>query len=106
MFRRRIYAQGFTVLAMFVGSVYWSKDREKRKELEGIMSETKKKEKHEKWLRELEARDDEEREMRAQLLADKAAQAEATRVAEEAVLQSAQKPGVLQSVKELVSGKR
>jgi hypothetical protein len=61
MFRRRIYAQGFTVIAMVVGSVYYAGDREKRKELEGIMSEQKRKEKHEKWVRELEARDEEEK---------------------------------------------
>lgn len=67
MFRRRIYAQGFTVLAMVAGSIYWSGDREKRKELQGIMSEAKRKEKHEKWLRELEARDEEDKMVRAQL---------------------------------------
>lgn len=67
MFRRRIYAQGFTVLAMVAGSIYWSADREKRKELEGVLSEAKRKEKHQKWLRELEARDEEDKEMKRRM---------------------------------------
>ncbi|KAF2103496.1 altered inheritance of mitochondria protein 31, mitochondrial [Rhizodiscina lignyota] len=116
MFRRRIYAQGFTVIAMVLGSVYWQADREKRKELEGIMSETKKKEKHEKWLRELEARDQEEKEMRARLFAGKAAQSgsqgsqgsqgQIRSVVEESEQETTPKPGILQSVKELVYGNR
>lgn len=113
MFRRRIYAQGFTVIAMVIGSIYWQADREKRKELEGIMSETKKKEKHEKWLRELEARDQEEKDMRARLLAGKAAQAgpqgeqgQIRSVLEESEEKNLQRRGVLESVQDLVRGKR
>lgn len=64
MFRRRIYAQGFTILAMVAGSAYWESDRAKRKQYEGLVDEKKKKEKHEAWLRELEARDQEEQELR------------------------------------------
>lgn len=64
MFRRRIYAQGFTILAMVAGSAYWESDRAKRKQYEGLVDEKKKKEKHEAWLRELEARDQEETELR------------------------------------------
>jgi len=64
MFRRRIYAQGFTILAMVAGSAYWESDRAKRKQYEGLVDEKKKKEKHEAWLRELEARDEEEQELR------------------------------------------
>lgn len=64
MFRRRIYAQGFTILAMFAGSIYWESDRSKRKQYDGLVDEKKKKEKHDAWIRELEARDEEEKELR------------------------------------------
>lgn len=64
MFRRRIYAQGFTILAMVAGSAYWESDRAKRKQYEGLVDEKRKKEKHEAWIRELEARDEEEQELR------------------------------------------
>lgn len=67
MFRRRIYAQGFTLIAMLAGSVYWSKDRDKRKEFEGVVAERKRQDKHQAWLRELEARDVEEKMFRARL---------------------------------------
>jgi len=62
MFRRRIYAQGFTILAMLAGSAYWETDRKRRKEFEGLTEEKKKKEKHDAWIRELEARDEENKE--------------------------------------------
>lgn len=64
MFRRRIYAQGFTILAMVAGSAYWESDRAKRKQYDGLVDERKKKEKHDAWIRELEARDEEEKELR------------------------------------------
>src|SRR5215469_1233247 len=64
MFRRRIYAQFFTIAAIVAGSAYWSKDREKRKELERVEGERKAAERREKWLAELDARDAEDREMR------------------------------------------
>lgn len=65
MFRRRIYAQGFTLLAMVAGSAYWSGDRKKRQEFDGLIEEKKKKEKHEAWIRELEIRDKEDQEFDA-----------------------------------------
>lgn len=65
MFRARIYAQGFTLLAMVVGSLYWKSDREKRSEFEAVLAEKKAKEKSEAWIRELEARDAEEKELKA-----------------------------------------
>lgn len=64
MFRRRIYAQGFTVLAMLAGSIYWESDRSKRKQYNGLVKEKEQKEKYEAWLRELEAREEEEEELR------------------------------------------
>ncbi|EHL00376.1 hypothetical protein GLAREA_04516 [Glarea lozoyensis ATCC 20868] len=65
MFRARIFAQGFTLIAMVAGSMYWEADRKKRKEFEGAVSERKAKEKNAAWIRELEARDEEEKEIRA-----------------------------------------
>ncbi|CAD0110295.1 unnamed protein product, partial [Aureobasidium uvarum] len=65
MFRRRIYAQGFTLLAMVAGSAYWEKDRKKRTEYNDLLEEKKKKDKRDAWIRELEARDDEEKEIAA-----------------------------------------
>ncbi|OCL15061.1 altered inheritance of mitochondria protein 31, mitochondrial [Glonium stellatum] len=67
MFRRRIYAQGFTLVAMLAGSMYWQKDREKRKEFEGVVAERQRVEKREKWLRELEARDEDEKAFKAMM---------------------------------------
>jgi hypothetical protein len=65
MFRARIYAQGFTLVAMVVGSMYWKSDRQKRKEFDQVVAERKAREKNEAWIRELEARDQEDREIKA-----------------------------------------
>jgi len=65
MFRARIYAQAFTLLAVVAGSIYYKQDREKRKEFEGAVAERKAKEKSEAWIRELEARDQEDKELKA-----------------------------------------
>ncbi|KAL6904801.1 hypoxia induced protein conserved region domain-containing protein [Trichoderma evansii] len=65
MFRARIAAQGFTVVAMVAGSMYYSKDREKTKELRKLKEERDAEEKRQKWIRELEARDEEEKAMKA-----------------------------------------
>ncbi|KAJ9627012.1 Respiratory supercomplex factor 1, mitochondrial [Taxawa tesnikishii (nom. ined.)] len=64
MFRRRIYAQGFTILAMVGGSAYWESDRAKRKQYEGLLDDKKRQEKRDAWIKELEARDAEEEELR------------------------------------------
>lgn len=66
MFRARIYAQGFTLLAMVGGSAYWQTDRQKRKEFDDVVAERKAKEKNAAWIRELESRDQEEKELRAE----------------------------------------
>lgn len=47
--------------------MYWKTDREKRKELEGVMDERKKMEKRQKWLAELEARHEEEQAFRRKM---------------------------------------
>lgn len=64
MFRRRIYAQGFTILAMVLGSAYWQGDRKKRDEFNELLEDKKKKEKNLAWIKELEAREEEEQHLR------------------------------------------
>ncbi|KAL9615751.1 MAG: hypothetical protein Q9160_009286 [Pyrenula sp. 1 TL-2023] len=64
MFRARIYAQGFTLVAILAGSFYYQDERMQRKEVEKKMADFKAKEKRDKWLRELEIRDREDREWR------------------------------------------
>jgi hypothetical protein len=64
MFRARIYAQGFTLVAMIAGSMYWQTDRQKRKEFDKVVEQRKAREKNEAWIRELEARDEEEKDIR------------------------------------------
>lgn len=64
MFRARIYAQGFTLIALVAGSIFYKDDRLKRKRFEAAVEEKKAAEKREKWLKELEARDNEDREWR------------------------------------------
>lgn len=59
-FRARVYAQGFTLLCIVVGSIYWKEDRDKRKHYQGLLGEKRAREKKEAWIRELEARDRED----------------------------------------------
>ncbi|EKD21816.1 uncharacterized protein L3040_005329 [Drepanopeziza brunnea f. sp. 'multigermtubi'] len=66
MFRARIYAQAFTLLAMLGGSMYWKTDRQKRKEFDDVLAEQKAQEKRAAWIRELESRDAEEKELKAE----------------------------------------
>lgn len=60
-FRRRLYAQSFTIAVLVVGNLYWQKDRVKRKDYEKLVAEKERGEKRERWLRELESRDEEDR---------------------------------------------
>jgi hypothetical protein len=79
MFRARVLAQGFTVIAMVAGSMYYSKDREKTAELRKLKEQRDAEEKRQKWIRELEARDEEEQGLKRRLqrkAAEAAAQAE------------------------------
>ncbi|KAK2766680.1 Respiratory supercomplex factor 1, mitochondrial [Arachnomyces sp. PD_36] len=64
MFRARIYAQGFTLLAVVAGGVYYKTERKQRKEFERVLDEKKNQAKRDAWLRELEVRDQEDREWR------------------------------------------
>jgi len=70
MFRARIYAQGFTLVALLAGTIFYKDDRLRRKKFETAVEEKKAVEKRDKWLRELEARDDEDRAWRARVEGD------------------------------------
>lgn len=61
MFRARIYAQGFTLVAIVAGSFYYQDERLKRRSFEKAVEQKKALEKRERWLAELEARDAEDR---------------------------------------------
>lgn len=54
-------------MAMLAGSIYWNADRQKRKEFEGVVAGKKSQEKREAWLKELERRDVEDREVKERL---------------------------------------
>lgn len=100
MFRARIAAQAFTLVAMVAGSMYWDSDRKKRKEFEGAVEERKAKEKNAAWIKELEARDEEEKAIRAQR--------ERRRLRQEGRAQQVEEkekgPGVMDRVYGLVGG--
>ena len=66
-FRYRLYAQSFTLIAMLGGSYYYNADRLKRKEYTDLVKQKKAQEKREAWIRELEARDEEDKGWREKL---------------------------------------
>ncbi|KAI1492720.1 mitochondrial hypoxia responsive domain-containing protein [Biscogniauxia mediterranea] len=65
MFRARIGAQAFTVMAMVAGGAYYGADRDKRRELIKLEAQQRAQERHQKWLHELEVRDEEDKQLRA-----------------------------------------
>ncbi|KAL1850420.1 Respiratory supercomplex factor 1, mitochondrial [Diaporthe australafricana] len=67
MFRARVIAQGFTVAAMVAGGLYFGAERHKEREHWKMQEQEKADEKRQKWIRELEARDDEEKELKAMI---------------------------------------
>lgn len=67
MFRARVAAQGFTVLAMVAGGMYYAEDRNKQKELRKLKQTQEAEEKRQKWIKELEARDEEDKALHAML---------------------------------------
>lgn len=79
----RVYAQGFTVLCLVAGSIYWKEDREKRKYYEGLLSEKKAQEKKAAWIRELEIRDEEDRIEREERARQREARREMQRLAKQ-----------------------
>ncbi|KAI0396458.1 hypoxia induced protein conserved region-domain-containing protein [Xylariaceae sp. FL0594] len=66
-FRARVVAQGFTIAAILLGSQYYREDRQKRAELIKLEAQRKAEERHQKWLRELEVRDQEDRDLQTEL---------------------------------------
>ncbi|KAF1914039.1 hypoxia induced protein conserved region-domain-containing protein, partial [Ampelomyces quisqualis] len=67
-FRRRLYAQSFTIAVLVAGNFYWQKDRMKRKDYKKMKAEKERKEQRERWLRELEMRDEEDNAWKARLV--------------------------------------
>lgn len=80
MFRARIYAQFFTLVAVVAGGIYYRTERQQRKEFELALEAKKSAEKRDAWLKELEVRDREDkgwRERHATLVANDDAGADA-----------------------------
>lgn len=96
MFRARVLAQGFTVVAMVAGSMYYGKDREKTAELRKLKEQTDAEEKRAKWIRELEVRDEEEKSFKTKLQ-EKVHAAEASIANEEAAVSNG-KGGILSKI--------
>lgn len=95
MFRARVLAQGFTVVAIAAGGLYFGAERNQERETWKLQQDQKAEEKRQRWIRELEARDEEEKDLQARLekrrerkkAADADAAREAFRAAEAAKLQ-------------------
>lgn len=92
--------------------MYWKTDRQKRKEFDAAVVERKAREKNEAWVRELEARDEEEREVMAKRERRRAA-GEGRRgsngggvVASSMVEEGERRRGTLEMVAELVYGRK
>jgi len=64
MFRARVAAQGFTVLAIIGGGIYYADERAKHRELWKVKRMQEEEEKRQRWIKELEARDAEEKALR------------------------------------------
>jgi len=60
-FRARVAAQGFTVIAMVFGGYYYQADRHKERELWKLQRERDAEDQRQRWIRELEIRDEEEK---------------------------------------------
>lgn len=67
MFRARVLAQAFTIVAIVAGGLYFGAERHKERELWKLKEEEKAEENRQKWIKELEARDDEEKELKSRL---------------------------------------
>ncbi|RAL15933.1 respiratory supercomplex assembly factor RCF1 [Aspergillus homomorphus CBS 101889] len=115
MFRARIYAQFFTLIAVVAGGMYYKTERQQRKEFEQVVEARKSQEKRDAWLRELEIRDQEDKDWRERHAAIEAAANEAGKrkpAPEQDAARSAIEPseekslGVLSAVIELLSGQK
>lgn len=67
MFRARVLAQGFTIVAIVAGGLYFGAERNQEREMWKAQQEEKADEKRRRWIRELEVRDEEEQALRARL---------------------------------------
>lgn len=67
MFRYRIYGQAFTLIAIMGGAYYYKTDRMLRQEIYFAKEEKKAKEKKNAWIKELEIRDQEDRDLRVKI---------------------------------------
>ena len=112
MFRARIYAQAFTLVALVAGGMYYKTERKQRREFEQAVEERKSQEKRDAWLRELEIRDKEDREWRERHAAIEAAAKEGKKVdypdaARAAIEPADQKSvGVLDAVRVLLESRK
>lgn len=101
MFRARVLAQAFTIVAIAAGGLYFGAERNKEREAWKVQQDQKAEDKRQKWIRELEARDEEEKELRARLdkrrEKKKAADADAAREAFRAAEAKAQDEGDVHS---------
>ncbi|KAF2729159.1 altered inheritance of mitochondria protein 31, mitochondrial [Polyplosphaeria fusca] len=60
-FRRRLYAQAFTIAVLCAGNIYWQKDRVRRRDWNKMVKEKEAQDRRERWLKELEVRDEDEK---------------------------------------------
>lgn len=67
MFRARVLAQGFTIVAIAAGGLYFGAERNQEREAWKVQQDQKAEEKRQRWIRELEARDEEEKDLQARL---------------------------------------
>lgn len=82
-FRARVAAQAFTVVAMVAGGLYYSEDRRKSKEARALAKQRDEEDKKARWLRELEARDVEDKEIRDEVERRRAGRSGGGRIASE-----------------------
>ncbi len=92
---------------MVAGSMYWKTDRQKRKEFDAAVQERKRRERSEAWIRELEIRDEEERELKAaRETRRKAAARRDGTAASSMVDERERRKGTLDMLAELVYGRK
>lgn len=113
MFRARIYAQAFTLVALVAGGMYYKTERKQRREFDQAVEERKSQEKRDSWLRELEIRDEEDREWRERHAAIEAAAKDGGKKVEKldaarAAIEPADEKsvGVLDAVKVLLASRK
>ena len=90
--------------------MYYKTDRDKRKEFEGVLAENKAKQKNEAWIRELEARDREDKEWKSKRDAVRAAAASGEGVGSaRKALETSERKGegrILDAVRDMIQGRR